>query len=324
MSNQMVLRGGCALTPPGHARATLPQLLPAGLALGAVRGAARRRRGPDGRGGPVTGAREPDVAVAARPRLGLRRPRRRRPPRPRLASRAPSRPSGSTTTRGSELFDEITRLPEYYPTERRARDPRDHADGHRRGERRDDPRRARVSGTSDKTRTAARRVHRRPGSLEPVRRRWTCPSRPCATRPAMLSRALPGRCGSRPSSATSPSTWATCPEAGAGSSPSSAAPSATSTSRSGAAFLGRPARQPRARRLVPARHRPRQEHRPAASRPTTTPRASRPRSSTNCSARAQPRARRRLRHRRVLLRPLLGPAHRSAWTSGCGPTCRSG
>ena len=30
--------------------------------------------------------------------------------------RRTSRPSGSTTTRGSQLFDEITRLPEYYPT----------------------------------------------------------------------------------------------------------------------------------------------------------------------------------------------------------------
>ena len=40
----------------------------------------------------------------------------RRPRRPHRDARSRSRRSGSTTTVGSELFDEITRLPEYYPT----------------------------------------------------------------------------------------------------------------------------------------------------------------------------------------------------------------
>ena len=38
MSGQMVLRGGCALTPPGHARDDVSQLLPAAARAGRCRG----------------------------------------------------------------------------------------------------------------------------------------------------------------------------------------------------------------------------------------------------------------------------------------------
>jgi L-histidine N-alpha-methyltransferase len=41
-------------------------------------------------------------------------------------------------TRGSELFDQICELPEYYPTAHRARDPRAHARRHRRSGRREE------------------------------------------------------------------------------------------------------------------------------------------------------------------------------------------
>ena len=47
----------------------------------------------------------------------VRAPGGRDPPGPAATTRRGSRPSGSTTRPGSNLFDEITRLPEYYPTE---------------------------------------------------------------------------------------------------------------------------------------------------------------------------------------------------------------
>ena len=135
-----------------------------------------------------------------------------------------------------ELFDEITRLPEYYPTEARARDPARPRRRHRRP-----PCDATTlvelgSGTSDKTRmlldafTAAGQLER----FVPV----DVSEQTLRDAADAISRALPRRCGSRRSSATSRCTSATCRAAAGGWSPSSAAPSATSTSRSARAFLG--------------------------------------------------------------------------------------
>ena len=85
-----------------------------------------RRRAPRGRrvaAAEPTGPMPVDSTIDAtrrrppRPPTTSRRAARRRRPRPH-ATRRTSRRSGSTTTAGSELFDEITRLPEYYPTRR--------------------------------------------------------------------------------------------------------------------------------------------------------------------------------------------------------------
>ena len=109
--------------------------------------------------------------------------------------------------RGCELFDEITRLPEYYPTEaerailRRARPRRSS-----RAIRRRHARRARLGHVGQDPRCCSTRSPA-PGSCAA-----SCPFEsarpPCAPRPRDDRRAIPGRRGARASSATSSATSA--------------------------------------------------------------------------------------------------------------------
>ena len=106
--------------PPGPRPALLPQLLPAGGALGPFRGASRRWRAA------LMPSREPVVTVALDPHRAssalVDDVRRGLGSQPRTLS-----PKWLYDDVGSELFDEITRLPEYYPTECERAILRDHA-----------------------------------------------------------------------------------------------------------------------------------------------------------------------------------------------------
>ena len=181
---------------------------------------------------------------------------------------------------GSDLFDEITRLPEYYPTERERAILRDARRRHRR------PRATRRRWSSSAAARATRPAPlldaftaRRAASSASCRS--TSPRRPCATPPSMLSErypALRGRGARRRLHAAPRPPAARRPPArrvprrhhrqplrrGAGA-PSSA-----------------PCRQPRAGRLVAARHRPGQERRPADRGLRRRRGRHRARSCTNC------------------------------------------
>ena len=183
------------------------------------------------------------LVTAARTRLGPARARARpaaalvagRPARPGLASRGRCRPSGSTTTRAR---GSSTRSPGCRSTTRprpSASILRDARRRDRRAVRRDHPGRARQRHQrQDPARCSTRSPT--PGT-SPGSCRSTSPRARCATPPSRSRRPTPAS-RSRRSSATSPCTWATSRATTASWSRSSAAPSATSTSRSARAFLG--------------------------------------------------------------------------------------
>ena len=100
-----VLRGGSWATRPSVAREHLPQ-------LGPPAAAADLRRLPL-RAGTVSA--EP-IQIDCHLDDGAGHAGRRRARRASRATSRSCRPSTSTTSRGSELFDRITTLPEYYPT----------------------------------------------------------------------------------------------------------------------------------------------------------------------------------------------------------------
>ena len=193
--------------------------------------AARRRRRAAGDDAHEAGARARRLG-AARARLGRRRPGRRTSAAASVASRARLPPKWLYDDAGSRAVRRDHPPARVLPDRGGALDPA-------RSTRRTSPAPSGAttlvelgSGTSDKTRTAARRVHRRPASCAGSCRS-TCRRARCATPPTRSPRATPG-VRSRRSSATSPFTWPTCRAAAAGWSRSSAARSATSTSRSGA------------------------------------------------------------------------------------------
>ena len=262
-------------------------------------------------------------------------PRRRAdgPDRSRRRARAPTCDAGSPSTpkelppkwfyddRGCELFDAITRLPEYYPTERERAILRAEAAVDRRGVRRRHAGRARLGHVGQDPRAARRRWPRR-GQLS----RASCPSRSarrrCAPRPRPSATSTPAST-STPWSATSSATSATSPAA----------------ARRLIAFLGgtignfAPAERKRfladladgmsAGRPLPARHRSGQGRRPARGR--LRRRAGRDRRvQPQRAARGQPRARRRLRRRRGSPTWPASTATTSGSRCGCGrwPTRR--
>ena len=200
--------------------------------------------------------------------------------------------------RGSQLFDDITRLPEYYPTRRERAILEARAREIARGHARRHARRARLGNVrqdADPARRVARRGHDH--ALRPVRReRADVARRGRRGRTASTRRSPCTR-----SSATSSTHLGTIPGGG----------------RRLVAFLGGtignllppaarrvPARDregPRPRRPPPARPRPREGRRPPRSR--VRRRAGRHRRVQQERARRdEPRARRRLRRRRVRAR----------------------
>ena len=140
-------------------------------------------------------------------------PGRGRPPRARRAAARTLPPKWLYDDVGSELFDEITRLPEYYPTERGALDPGPARRRHRRR-----PRGATTlvelgSGTSDKTRILLD-AFTDAGQLDPVRPGRRLGGDPARGRRRSSPQRYPETCRSRPWSATSRCTSGTCPRDG--------------------------------------------------------------------------------------------------------------
>ena len=203
---------------------------------------------------------------------------------------------------GSRLFDEITRLPEYYPTEAERAILRDRADEIAAAVRRDHPGRARQWHQRQDP-AAARRV-RRGRSPGPVRAGRRLRGHPARRRRADRRDVRRGdRRGDRRRLHAPPGPPAARrPQAGRVPRRHHRQPL-----RRGAPRLPRrPRRLLRARRLAAARHRPGQGRRPAdrgVRRPRRHHREVRPQRPAG----AQPRPRGRLRHRRVHLRAVLGP-----------------
>ena len=180
------------------------------------------------------------------------------------------RRSGSTTMCGSQLFDDITRLPEYYPT-RREREILDAAPA----------RSPTVSGADragrarqrhvDEDAAAARRLARRAARCRRSRRS-TAVRRRCATRRERSPRRIPAW-RSTASSATSSATCRCCPAGDHAGSRLVAFLGGTigNLAPAGAGEVPRrPGRRLVRRRAPAARHRPGQGPRADSSPPTTT------------------------------------------------------
>ena len=251
-----------------------------------------------------------DRAVRVDVHLAPERPRatRSRPtcapasPRPRRSCRR----SGSTTTAARELFDEITRLPEYYPTRAERAILAAHAAEIAAAHRRRHARRARLGHVGEDA-PAARRARATPArsALRAVRRQRA----DAARRGRGDRRRVPGHRGARGRRRLRAPPRRSCPAAAAalvaflGSTIGNLAPGPR------ARVPRRARRRPRTRRRAAARHRPREGRRPARGGLRRRRRRHR-RVQPQRAARRQPRARRRLRPRaRSTTSPAATPTH---------------
>ena len=170
MSGQMVLRGSACITPEGPRPPDLSQLLPTFESLDVRGPAARGQRvaatSPQERDMTAANASTPRVDVYLTPD-DLRAALRLDAEHGLRSTPKDIPPKWFYDTRGSQLFDDITRLPEYYPTrcERAILGAR--ADGDRRGQLRRHARGARLGNLREDP-PPARRVTRR-GHDHPLR-----------------------------------------------------------------------------------------------------------------------------------------------------------
>ena len=189
MSGQLVLKGASCATPRGHSRPSYRNFFPPACALAIYRSS------------PCSRCLSPtDPAFRARCAGGAAR--HPIPASPR---------AGSMTAAGSELFDAITELPEYYPTRTEtALLQAAHARGRRRSRHRRGGGRVRRRLARPRPRSCSRRSRQRPMSRSTFQRRLSARQRgalerrfpglagPCRSRPIS-----PGRSRCRPRSTAS-------------------------------------------------------------------------------------------------------------------------
>ena len=223
---------------------------------------------------------------------------------------------------GSELFEDITRLPEYYPTrtERAILDQACRRDRRAAGS---DTLIELGSGSSEKTRLLLDAADLGPGAGSGVVRRAGRQRGRPAIGLRRAGRDRTRRCGSARCGPTSPTSWTCCRAAAPAPSPSSAAPSATSNRPSGPRSCASLRAGLATADTLPARRRPGQvRRRPGAGlrRRRRGDRGVQP----ERAGRAEPPTGRRLRPHRLRARRGLGCRATSGSRCACGASAGPG